>query len=593
MVAGSLLFAPFPTFARTLDEIQAEISAQNQNLNAAQHNLNTAEANLRNLQSTLNSAQGELPRLQAEIAQIEAEVQYNNLQMTVLSESKKLKELEHEEREEQRDLAISKSYFDWRSSNDWDMTDMVYPGDELKKDLYSARLIEYEQGNIEKLATDIVEIGSDIEKYNSDTAALNQKNAQLKQRKAQVEAEIARLRSSVNQTSGAVAGLRSEVGVMRASLNQLTAEQRAIQEYDAWLLGQSGNGGTLPLQSGQIYFTGRGRDNAQGHGVGMSQYGARGAAMQGKTAEEILLFYYTGVQVSQYPMSSEISVKYCPNNPALDAYQDGCNGGETPVIERVAFNTYLAGLGEMPESWPAEARRAQVIAARTYAVKYTNNGNPNNPICLTTYCQVSYFKTGDQSEMSVVQSSANLVITYNGAPIDALYSADNNQGNGTGDHVTRFQNIDGTNPASYPYLRSVNDNAFAANSRMYWSSYCGSAACGLWSWRTNGYSYAQIDSMLNHVNVSWNPSTNNFTYATSVRNYVNGVRSAIGNVVAINFERDASQRVKRVLLTGNTGQTRAIGGYWFKSIWNSWVYDTRPTGQLDYLYSQTYFLFTN
>jgi len=34
-----------------------------------------------------------------------------------------------------------------------------------------------------------------------------------------------------------------------------------------------------------------------GHGVGMSQWGANGMAKQGKTAEEILLHYYTGVKI--------------------------------------------------------------------------------------------------------------------------------------------------------------------------------------------------------------------------------------------------------------------------------------------------------
>jgi len=38
-----------------------------------------------------------------------------------------------------------------------------------------------------------------------------------------------------------------------------------------------------------------------GHGVGMSQYGANALAKQGKTFEEILKWYYTGVEVAQLP----------------------------------------------------------------------------------------------------------------------------------------------------------------------------------------------------------------------------------------------------------------------------------------------------
>ena len=37
-----------------------------------------------------------------------------------------------------------------------------------------------------------------------------------------------------------------------------------------------------------------------GHGVGMSQYGANALARQGKTYEEILKWYYTGIELGRY-----------------------------------------------------------------------------------------------------------------------------------------------------------------------------------------------------------------------------------------------------------------------------------------------------
>lgn len=38
--------------------------------------------------------------------------------------------------------------------------------------------------------------------------------------------------------------------------------------------------------------------NGYGHGVGMSQYGANGMAKEGKSAEEIITYYYTGVEIT-------------------------------------------------------------------------------------------------------------------------------------------------------------------------------------------------------------------------------------------------------------------------------------------------------
>ncbi|MGH2348669.1 MAG: SpoIID/LytB domain-containing protein, partial [bacterium] len=46
-------------------------------------------------------------------------------------------------------------------------------------------------------------------------------------------------------------------------------------------------GGDPPI----VEFNGRG----SGHGVGMSQWGARGQALLGRTYLEILRYYYTGV----------------------------------------------------------------------------------------------------------------------------------------------------------------------------------------------------------------------------------------------------------------------------------------------------------
>ena len=52
----------------------------------------------------------------------------------------------------------------------------------------------------------------------------------------------------------------------------------------------------LPSEAA-VELTGRG----SGHGVGMSQWGARGQALAGRDYTEILRFYYTGVSVGPRP----------------------------------------------------------------------------------------------------------------------------------------------------------------------------------------------------------------------------------------------------------------------------------------------------
>lgn len=51
----------------------------------------------------------------------------------------------------------------------------------------------------------------------------------------------------------------------------------------------------MTTSNGRVTFTGRGF----GHGVGMSQWGANALARQGKSAEDIVKFYYKGVQIQK------------------------------------------------------------------------------------------------------------------------------------------------------------------------------------------------------------------------------------------------------------------------------------------------------
>jgi SpoIID/LytB domain protein len=86
----------------------------------------------------------------------------------------------------------------------------------------------------------------------------------------------------------------------------------------------------------------------------------------------------------------------------------------------MSLETYLLGVCEMPESWPMEALKAQVIAARSYALAYTNNGA--NEICTTESCQVYCGeKTGQWR--TAVQETAGKTMIQNGSPIKAWFSS--------------------------------------------------------------------------------------------------------------------------------------------------------------------------
>lgn len=99
----------------------------------------------------------------------------------------------------------------------------------------------------------------------------------------------------------------------------------------------------------------------------MSQYGAKGRADGGQNAEAILSHYYPGSALNKsFSSPGSITVEGFGSMPFEDAY--------------------MKRIYEMPNSFPKEALKAQAVAARTYAIRYTNNGA--NPICATQSCQV-------------------------------------------------------------------------------------------------------------------------------------------------------------------------------------------------------------
>lgn len=100
------------------------------------------------------------------------------------------------------------------------------------------------------------------------------------------------------------------------------------------------------------------------HKKGMSQYGAKGRAQSGQSANDILQAYY-----GKTPVGRDTG-----GNINVSGY--GAMSFET---------TYLYGIAEMPSNFPSEALRAQAIAARTYAYGYKQSGAA---ICTTQSCQV-------------------------------------------------------------------------------------------------------------------------------------------------------------------------------------------------------------
>lgn len=561
--------------ARSSQEVAAEIEAQKQQLNGLNSQIAAAQKELNAAKAQLGGANSQIAQLQAQINEAQAEIKLNQLKLESLTSEKQLQTLEKQNIELQRSELLRSSYTSWRSVNQINSGGLGWVGGgvaaNVKLEAYRSSLLGVTNQDLTFVTEKITDISSNINQTNLLVAELDKQSKDLVAKKAQLEAEIALLQRNVNASSGAVSGLRTQAGSLQRNINQLSAEQRALQEYENALLSQGGNGGQQTIAAGEYYFFGRGRDLYQGHGVGLSQFGAFGAAQRGWNAEQIIKFYYTNVRLETRPGNVNVQGY---GTMSADVYVAGL--GEVPdracgTPEQIAArpDKYISdNPNTIWDCWPEESIKAQVIAARTYALFQ------GGTICTNANCQI--YK-GGTAKMWAAEETSNQVIISNGGThagglISAVYSSDNNQGGGTAHNDTVFSTMagDGT---PHSYLRAVNDTNVA---RL--TSYSS------WQWRTDGFDMAKMARFLNH-------GANHGGLSSSARNYMSNLRSAIGGEVAfLGFEKDPSGRVKKVILTGTNGQSRSMAGWFFKTIWNSWVATERPNGSVDYIYSLTFTL---
>jgi len=120
------------------------------------------------------------------------------------------------------------------------------------------------------------------------------------------------------------------------------------------------------------------------------------------------------------------------------------------VINIIGIEEYLYGVlkKEISPRWPAEALKAQAVAARTFAIfnmnKYIDKGYN---ICASTNSQ-AYGGVNHEDPLTnkAVDETRGVIIAYKGKPINAVYHSD------SGGYTEDSENVWGS---FLPYLRSV------------------------------------------------------------------------------------------------------------------------------------------
>lgn len=128
-------------------------------------------------------------------------------------------------------------------------------------------------------------------------------------------------------------------------------------------------------------------------------------------------------------------------------------GAGLTAVNIVPVDDYLLSVvpEEMPTDWPAEALKAQSVAARSFALKNRgrHHASEGYDLCTTTHCQLYKGIASEKTaSTAAVRATSGEVLTYNGQPIEALFHTD------SGGMTESSENVWG----SYvPYLRAVKD----------------------------------------------------------------------------------------------------------------------------------------
>jgi stage II sporulation protein D len=255
------------------------------------------------------------------------------------------------------------------------------------------------------------------------------------------------------------------------------------------------------------------RGGGDGHGIGLSQYGTLGYAQHGWSYQRILAHYYQGTSLGSVSPSEIIRVllkdgavkfsgadkaggkplapgttytvhllssgklelmagttKVLTASPPLTVSGSGpltldglgeyrgdfvfrpdASGG-VQTVNALDIEDYVRGVvsAEMPSSWPAQALRAQAMAARTYALTSGSASSTFDVYSDTRSQMYEGVSAETPSTDAAVSATRGKVVTYHGTPVVTYFSSS------SGGHTESIQNVWlGSSPE--PWLRGVRD----------------------------------------------------------------------------------------------------------------------------------------
>ena len=375
-----LLLVTFPVHADEIEDLQKQINELNK----------ARELSV----SATKPLEGQLSSLQRQLAQIQATI-------NILSANIKTKQKELDIREDK--IALQQALLEKRVRAYYIRSYLTEPlvvilsslqaGDLFRELSYRQSVAKEDRSIITSITNEVVDLLTQKDKLEKDKARL-----------AAIQIEVDK---NAQFLGGEIKKAKAYQAELTSKIVQLSARQQEILSQRLASLHISRSAASLgacvddrnidPGFSPRLAFFTYGVPNR----VGMNQYGADGRARAGQNAEQILNAYYANFELKK-DYSTDININ-------VEGY------GSFNIEE------YVKRIYEMPNSFHPEALKAQAVAARSYALAYTNNGAGS--ICTTEQCQVFKSDPKGGAWEAAVNDTKGWVMVSGGNPVKAWYSS--------------------------------------------------------------------------------------------------------------------------------------------------------------------------
>ena len=360
-------------------------------------NVSCLEDQIRQLQRDRELSMAATAPLEAELKKLEQKLQSIEAQMAAAE--KKTEVLAESIDERELELAVQYKIFAARVESLYKQQVGGWPwGRDMTEWMIRQAVINRDKQLIKKIANDLSQLEADKKTVEENRLGLTR----LKQ---QVDKEAAFFRKEVKGAKDYQAQLSGKIAALTARQQEILGEKSGTFQTTVGDVPLADDPNARPDYNPGFSPAFAAFSFGAPHFKGMSQYGAYGRAKSGQNAEDILKAYYgSGVEIKKdYSQDINITVQ----------------GFGTFKIE-----DYVKRIYEMPDAWTdndGAALKAQAVAARSYALAYTNNGAGS--ICATESCQV--FKAGEKGGNwnAAAEATKGWVIVANGKPLSAWYAS--------------------------------------------------------------------------------------------------------------------------------------------------------------------------